>query len=224
MVDVTSDEEQLERLKEWWQQNWLPIVLGLGLSVSAVLGWNFWKAHKADQAEVASGHFEQLQVALQVGDISKASEQSDLLVTQYRGTPYAAQGALLLAKGYLGSKDLDAAANQLEWVANYADDSKVQHVGRLRLAKVRWAQGETENALDLLQTAKLDSFIGIYAELRGDILASQKRVAEAREAYQQAMEKADVSDLAALQQKLSDLVEEGASEEVSDVEAEAKAE
>lgn len=205
MVDAVNDDEQIERLKEWWQQNWLPLVLGLGLAVSGVLGWKLWQGHQKEQAELASGHFEQLQVAMQVGNPAEAGEQAEVLKTQYRNTPYAAQGALLVAKDHLESGDMDAAAGQLEWVSNYADDSKLQHIGRLRLARVRWAQGETDNALALLESVKLDSFEGLFAELRGDIFASTNRNAEARAAYKLAMQTADVSDLAALQQKLADL-------------------
>lgn len=207
MADAVNDDEQIERLKEWWQQNWLPLVLGLGLAVSGVLGWKLWQGYQKEQGELASGHFEQLQVALQVGNQAIASEQSDILKTQYKGTPYAAQGALLVARGFIETADLDAAASQLEWVANYADDSKMQHVGRLRLARVRWAQGETDNALELLGRVKQEEFAGLFAELRGDILVSVNRTEEAREAYKTAMQFADVSDLAALQQKLADLMD-----------------
>lgn len=207
MVDAVNDDEQLDRLKEWWQENWLPLVLGLGLAIAGVLGWNLWQAYQKEQAELASGHFEQLRLAMQLGDIGLANEQVDILKSGYRSSPYAAQGALLVARGLVDNSNLDGAAGQLEWVSNYADDDKLQHLGRLRLAKVRWAQGEAEQALELLAPPKLESFSGLYAELRGDILVALGRNSEAREAYKSAMQSADVSDLAALQQKVSDLVE-----------------
>lgn len=205
MADALNDDEQLERLREWWQQNWLPLVLGLGLAIAGVLGWNLWQSWQKEQAELASGHFEQLRLHLQMGNIGQAIDQVDILKSGYSKTPYAAQGALLIAKGHIDNRNFDKAATQLEWVANYADDSKLQHVGRLRLARTRWAQGETETALDLLESVKLESFAGLYAELRGDILASLGRNDDAREAYKLAMQSADVSDLAVLQQKLADL-------------------
>lgn len=212
MVDAVNDDEQLERLKEWWQQNWLPLVLGLGLAVSGVLGWKFWEGYQRQQAELASGHFEHLQVALQVGEKNKVLNETEKLKSEFRGTPYAAQAALLVARLHMDNNEPDAAASQLEWVSNYADDSKLQHVAKLRLAKVRWSQGKTDEALALLEEARLDSFTGIFAELRGDILASLKRNKEARQAYKEAMQTADVSDLAAIQQKLADLVTESGKE------------
>lgn len=204
-----SDDEQLERLREWWQQNWLPLVLGFGLAVAGVLGWNMWQGYQQRQAELASGHFEQLRLALQINDLGKAVEQVDILKSGYAGTPYAAQGALLVAAGHVDISDMDSAASQLEWVVNYADDTKMQHVGRLRLARIRWEQGDAEAALALLKSPRLESYAGLYAELRGDILVAQGRQDEAREAYRQAMQSADVSDLAILQQKLADLARPG---------------
>ncbi len=219
MVDAVNDDEQLDRLKEWWQENWLPLVLGLGLAISGVLGWNMWQSYQKEQAELASGHFEQVRLAIQLGNIGLANEQVDILKSKYRSSAYAAQGAMLVAKGLIESEDLAGAASQLEWVVNYADDDKLQHLGRIRLARVRWSQGEPEAALDLLSAPKLESFTGLYAELRGDILVSLGREAEAKEAYKLAVQSADVSDLSALQQKLSDLVFENEQMNADDQEA-----
>jgi len=209
VAETYNDDEQLQRLREWWQQNWLPVVLGLGLSISGVLGWNMWQTYKKEQAELASGHYEQLRLNLQIGDLGSATEQSDILKTKYRSTPYAAQGALLIASLHVDDQALDKAGDQLEWVVNYAGDAKLQHLGRLRLARIRWAQGDADAALELLKAPGMESFAGLYAELRGDILVSQGREDEARESYKLAMKTAEVSDLAVLQQKLADLLELG---------------
>lgn len=56
----------------------------------------------------------------------------------------------------------------------------------LRLARVLWAQGKHQEALDRL-TVPPAGFEGLFAELRGDVLADQGDWVAARQAYEQAV-------------------------------------
>ncbi|MDX1497642.1 MAG: tetratricopeptide repeat protein [Salinisphaeraceae bacterium] len=193
-MDTFNDDDEVQKLKDWWKQNWQPVLLGLGLSVGGVLGWNAWQSHTQNVAERASGHYEQLRLSLSKGDLEEAREARQALVDEYPDTPYAAQAALMMASYHVQISDSQTAIAHLEWASENADDDRLRYIATLRLARLLWAQDDNEAALELLQGDDQDAFAPLYAELRGDILLSQKKIDEARTAYEQALALSKESD------------------------------
>jgi len=67
----------------------------------------------------------------------------------------------------------------------------LKDVARLKLASVLLDEKSYAEAMALLDAAHPDSFTGLYADLKGDVLIAQGKNEEARAAYQQAFEKSD---------------------------------
>ncbi len=207
-----DDEAQVEDLRRWWKENWMPLAAGLGLGLAAIFGWQFWTqsrdAHRAEGAQM----FEELKNAVTAQKYDDAVKLTDRLVKDYDNTPYAAAGALKMAQAAVEANKLDEANARLTWAAGHAADSALKPLVSLRLARVLWQQGKPEDALKQLD-GETGAFAGLYAELRGDIKLAQGDRAAARAAYAQALEKLDPKEApsrANLQQKLDDLAEAGA--------------
>jgi predicted negative regulator of RcsB-dependent stress response len=62
-------------------------------------------------------------------------------------------------------------------------------MARLRLAGLLFEQKDLPGALKQLEAPFEPAFQGLAAQLKGDILADQGKVADAREAYKLALEK-----------------------------------
>ncbi|MGB1581075.1 MAG: YfgM family protein [Nevskiales bacterium] len=212
-METFNDDDQLQQLKDWWKQNWQPVLLGLGLSIGGVLGWNAWQSYSQGVAERASGHYEQLRLSLTQGNLEEAKQARQALVDEYSSSPYAAQASLMLAQYHMQQGDEVTAIAHLEWASENAGEKRLRHLAQLRLARLLWAQGEDEAALALLEGDNQDAFAALYAELRGDILLGQDQVDAAREAYEQALALSQDADAANQQlysnvtliQKLNDL-------------------
>src|SRR5699024_6013246 len=90
-----------------------------------------------------------------------------------------------------------------------AGDEGLRWIARLREARSVWAQGKADAALALLEsgTTPQGGFSSLYHELAGDILVSQDKLAQAREAYELALSNATPagSEQARLRQKLDDI-------------------
>jgi predicted negative regulator of RcsB-dependent stress response len=67
----------------------------------------------------------------------------------------------------------------------------MRDVARLRLAGVLLDEKKYAEALKLVELKPAEPFAGLYADMRGDILVAQGKVAAARSAYQQAL---DITD------------------------------
>src|SRR5713101_3463803 len=105
-------------------------------------------------------------------------------------TAYAPLAALVSAKVQFQAGDLKTARAQLEWVVEHSNNDQIRSIATLRLASVLLDDKEPDAALKVLEAKPHPGFEALYAMQRGDILATQKKRAEARAAYQAALEKA----------------------------------
>jgi predicted negative regulator of RcsB-dependent stress response len=210
METYLTEEERLEALKRWWNDNSQSVVVGLLLGAIAIVGWNMWQGNRRGNAEQAATVYQQLVKATEAKQSEPATKLAERLIQQYSGTAYSDFGRLFLAKLKVEAGDLVGAKKALEEILASTDDETLKTVATLRLGRVMLAAGEIEPALKLIGAytdQKAGKFAGLYQELKGDLLAASKRYSEARDAYQSAKSLGENSTL--LELKLNDLPAEG---------------
>jgi predicted negative regulator of RcsB-dependent stress response len=188
MYDL-EEQEQIDALKAWWRQNGrLVIVAALAavLAAGAVSGWRYYKE---GQAQKASKLYATLENAVRGNDTKQVKDVAGQLIDKYGSTAYGPMAALAAAKVDFDAGDLAGAAARLEWAAERARDEEIRAIARVRLAAVRLDEKKYDEALRLLEQTHPESFAGMYADLRGDVLVAQGKAAEAKQAYKLALEK-----------------------------------
>ncbi len=188
MDHYETEEQQVEAIKRWWRENGAAVIAGIAIGVALILGWQWWVSHRTQQAEVASAHFDVLTQAVDGGDIDAARARGETLRSEFASTPYAALAALALAGHDAGEGRLEAAAEQLRWVAGESSHAEFADIARVRLAQVLLAAGQPAEALTTLEGVKAPAFEARAAELRGDILVAMDDPQGARRAYEEARE------------------------------------
>jgi predicted negative regulator of RcsB-dependent stress response len=184
-----EEQEQIDSLKHFWTDYGRLIITGVVAFVVGVGGIQGWKYYKRTQAQDASVEFGKLDEAVAKGDVTEIRNVGSGIVDRYPRTSYAPMAALVVAKAERDAGDLDAAASQLEWAAQNAASEEARMLSRLRLAGVQLDQEKYEEALKLLDEKVTEAFVALYSDLRGDVLVEQGKMAEARAAYQQALDK-----------------------------------
>ncbi len=198
-----SEEEQLERLKDWWSRNGKFLIAGLVIGLAAVVGTRLWSDARNTAAEAASQQYERLLGMIEKGDFEQAEQTAGTLLTEYSATPYASLAKLMLARLNVEKGDLVAAAAFLRQVMDGAEQEEIRQIARLRLARVLLAEGKIDAAGSVIEGA--DSAIQADAEIiRGDIYLAQGKSSEARAAYERAMT-LGAGNQRLLQMKLDDL-------------------
>ncbi len=200
-----EDEAQVEQLRRWWRENWLALAGGLVLGLAGIFGWEAWQNARTAKAEHASKVYEDLK-RVPPDRAERADELWQHLSSEFATTPYAAQGALLMAATAAAREDWSGAQAKLEWARQNSGDAGLKKLATLRLARVLWQQAKADEALKLLSLPDEDPFAALYQELRGDIEFSRGDRDAARAAYEKALAlDAAPASRQALQRKLEDL-------------------
>lgn len=192
-----EEQEQISELKTWWRMYGTRVLAALLIVLVSLSGWQFWRWYQRDQAGQAGAIYAAVQKAAAERDAKKAREAAGELTEKFPGTAYAAMVALTSARLQFDTGDLKTAKAQLQWVADKARDAEMRDLARLRLAHVLFDEKAADEALKLLGGEPVAAFAPRFAELRGDILATQGKKAEARAAYQAALDKLDSAQKAA---------------------------
>ena len=207
-MDVyNTEEEQVEAIKKWWNENGKSIIAGIIIGVTAIFGWRSYENHTAMQAKAASILYEQLLVASRKNDSNNIRSIANNIIADYESSTYAVFSKLMLAKLESESGDLENAEVYLYSVLDNVSRDEFKHITRLRLIRVLIANNKLESADELLTKVKPNQFAAHYEELRGDIFAKQGNVKGAVEAYQKAIANSASNEDAQiiLQMKLDDL-------------------
>ncbi|RLA45758.1 MAG: hypothetical protein DRQ97_09095 [Gammaproteobacteria bacterium] len=189
MDQYGTEEEQVEALRRWWDENGKSTIAAIVIAVSVGVGWQTWKANDRQQQENASDIYQAMLQAMDTGDASAEQELAGIdlaeqLKADYNGSTYAQFAALHLARLAVNNNELAEAKAQLSWVLGEADrGSDIAQVAQMRLARVVASLGDTDQALAILEEAGEGSYQASYALARGDILLALGRDDEARAAY-----------------------------------------
>lgn len=190
MYDL-EEQEQLDALKAWWKQHGKKTVAAVTLAVLVAGGFKGWQYYRNTQAMEAATLYQALADAAQAKDSKKVRDVAGQIIEKYAGTAYAPRAALIVAGANYDSGDAKSAKAQLQWVIEHASETQLQDAARLRLGGMLLEEKQYDEAVKLLDAKHDSAFDGLYNDLRGDVLAAQGKLDDARKAYQSAIEQLD---------------------------------
>ena len=183
-----DEQEQIDALKAWWSK-YGNLVLGVITAVLLVLAaWQGWNWYQRNQATQAAGYFEALQNAARQANVDQVRDASRALRGDFGSTAYAPRGALVAAQAMLAAGDADGAREQLQWIIEQRGDDPLAPVAKVRLAGVLIDLKQYDAALGLVSGPAPAGFDALYADRRGDVLFAQGKAADARAAWQSALD------------------------------------
>ena len=195
-----SEEEQVDKLKKWWDSNGKQIIAGAVLGLAGIFGWNYYVDYQDNQALNARALY-----------LSYASDSAnigayDKLIKDHSSSSYADQGTLIMAKYLFDAGNYSLALDAIEPLLS-REDSVIASTAALRTASLYLELGQHQEALDVLNLENANGFSGLFYNLAGDIYLDLGNSQEARNNYALAIE--NVTENSSLSQliqiKLDDL-------------------
>jgi predicted negative regulator of RcsB-dependent stress response len=186
-----TEEEQVEALRKWWDDNGRSTLFAIIIALAGGFGWQGWKQHQQQQAEAASIRYEELLEATGQSDFESQkatiSHLAEELKSDYSGSVYAQFASLHLARLAVMEDDLESAERELRVVLTMNPPPEVRVLAELRLARVVAARGNPQGGMEILNTAQVGAYEPAYAEARGDMHVQMGEADLAVKAYQRAV-------------------------------------
>ena len=213
-----AEEESIEAIKKWWDENGKQLIAAVIVVFGGYGGWSLWQNTELVASQMASDLYEEiLEISVvEAGDSTTEQERSDIvrianeLMEFHSESVYAQYGALFASQQHVINNNLDAAEAALDWILENpqstmfgSEDQGLILTVTLRLARIVLSKGDAERALGIVNNVITGSFEAGYAELRGDIYSALGRYVDARDSYVAAQQAGSVSEV--LQLKLSEL-------------------
>jgi len=187
VADHLQEEEQLEAISQWWQENRVSVIAAVVLTLGGTIGWSQYEDYISENAVAAADAYDSL---LQERESGEAAEELALISAGLRewhaGETFADFASLQVAAAAVEAGNLVLARAELESVmASVELDSTLGQLVQLRLARVMAASGDEAGAVAILVQGS-SSFPASYAQALGDIHLAAGREAEALLAYESA--------------------------------------
>lgn len=210
MSEMRTEEEQIEAMKKWWEENGKQTLVAVVLVAGGWLGFNGYQDSQREAAEAASVVYQEMLIlsgSEEEADKGQRAVLLDQLQSEFPGTVYSQFAGLFKAKDAVEADDLELAEAELTKVVSNAKDEALLHTATVRLARVMVAAGKLDDALALLANDKTGAFEAEYQETAGDALLAKGDKSAARDAYSKAVVAAQRigANNPVLQMKLDDL-------------------
>lgn len=187
-MDVyTTEEQQVEAIKKWWDDNKWSVIGGVIIGISALWGGRAWLDNQHAYTEAASATYQMMLEQVSRGNNEDAATQAAQLLGKFSDTPYASLAALSMAKLKLDAGDAVAASSHLRWALDNTKEDAVRHEARMRLAKLLLADAKYDEALGLLNGVDAGVYTASYEQLKGDIHVAAGQLEAARTDYGRAL-------------------------------------
>jgi predicted negative regulator of RcsB-dependent stress response len=186
-----EEQEQIETLKDWWRRYGNLLTWVLIAALAAYAGWSGWNYYQRSQAAQAGQLYDEIGKAVDAKDTPRVLRAAADMREKFGRTAYAEMAALIAAKSAFETNDLAGAKANLQWVIDSGRDEEYRAIARIRLAGVLLDEKAYDEGLKVLAADVPPAFAGAVADRRGDLLMAQNKVAEARTAYQEALQKSD---------------------------------
>lgn len=196
MVTDKTEEEQVEAIKNWFQENGTSLIVGIVLALGGVFGYQSWQTSVQESGEEASALYEDLMQTINANAMGQLDEETvstgrfitDQLKTDYSDSTYAHFAAMSMAKIAAQQGDLERAESELRWVMDNGVEESIELITRQRLARVLLGRDKPEEALSLLEDVDAGAHTSSYEEVKGDIYVAMGREDEAQQAYRRALD------------------------------------
>ena len=186
-----AEDDDAEKLREWWKNNGTGIIAGIVLGVAGVGGFKGWEMYSERRSLTASDLFQQMLARQADGSDAQAQELALQIRDDYGATPYADLALLMLAKLAVENEDRERAEGYLTEIMNDSEYIAMEHIARLRLAQIALDAGDHRQAGQFVSVEERGGFESEYSEILGDIYLEQKQWDKARTAYDRALDGLD---------------------------------
>ena len=184
MSEYLEEEEQIARLRSWWSEYGVTVIVAVVLSVAAIVGWRWYDSYTETKAHEGADAYATYQAA----QGSEKEAAADNILENFSGSAYHVFVLFDRAQSAVEEGDLMAAEALLTTAVDEADAALLRDLAKIRLAKVQRGLDRTDEALATLDAIGNAGYSSWALEAKGDIYVSRGELEMAYQAYSAAID------------------------------------
>ena len=185
MEQFATEEQQVEAIKRFWKDNGTAIIIGAVLGLGDLWAWRYYSDSQLEAKAQASVEYQQAVETLQSDNGLSNVEQ---FISNHSDSGYASIARFMKVSKLVENNELEQAATTLQEVMSSTGDNNLKTLAGIQLARIQLEQSDTDKALATLEGLDNEAFSSLIAEVKGDVLAGQGKLDDARMAYTKALE------------------------------------
>ena len=171
-----TEEEQVNKIKKWWNSNGKQIIAGAIIGLAGVFGWNYFNDYQDNQSlNARSLYLSYTADSNNVGAYNK-------LIKDHSSSSYADQATLLMAKYLFDAGSYSLALEAIKPLMSN-QSSIISSTAVLRVASIYLQLGKHDEALSTLNIESGEDFSGLIYNLTGDVYLDLGNSDEAKKYY-----------------------------------------
>jgi predicted negative regulator of RcsB-dependent stress response len=180
MERYETEEQQVEAIKGFWKENGTAIIVGIGIGLAGLFGWQQYNDMVIEDKETQSIAFQSI---LESIDSEEGILKAEAFTKENSDSGYALLTSLVAAQKAAEDKNFDAAKLHLNMAVSNSPNVAVADLAKIRLARVESQLGDTAGALATLDSVQSASYRDQVQEVKGDIYVATKEFDKAKAAY-----------------------------------------
>lgn len=180
MERYETEEQQVEAIKGFWKENGTAILVGIGIGLAGLFGWQQYNDMVIEGKETKSMAF---QSVLESIDSENGLTEAEAFAKENGDSGYAVLTSLIAAQKAVEKNDFEGAKMHLAMAANNSPSEAIADLAKVRLARIENKLGDTAAALATLDTVVSASYNDQVQEVKGDIYVATKEFDKAKAAY-----------------------------------------
>ena len=167
-ISQLNEQERVDRVREFFKENWMNIVGGVLLALVMVGAWWGYKNYQQGVNESAAVLFNETASAFGRKDLKAAASQAEKLTKEYDSTEYAPLAQIYLARMEVDAGKVKEAEARLVKLKESGLPAGISQLVSMTLARLYLGQGKADKALETLKSPAPAGYVALYEELRGD--------------------------------------------------------
>lgn len=207
MEIYSTEEQQVEAIKQFWKDHGMSIIAGVVIGLGGLYGFRYYQQTQLQTQEALSANYAVLTEKLSAEGVDKKVwlTEAQTFIESNKATDYALLTSLLAAKETVALKDYAAAEKLLSSVVSGSKSAELKAIATLRLARVQAEQNNDKAALQTLEATLPAAFVAQQQEIKGDILLKSGDEKAALVAYKAAQAAGEAGRNPILEVKLNEL-------------------
>lgn len=199
-----EEEQEINELKAWWQENYKSIIVIFVFTFSGVFGWRYWQEHQVAKSKEISAQYDQL-IYNRSQDQNTQNVPLEQFVKDNGKTSYAVFALLDGAKVAVDGQNFTQAEQLLQQAIAQSTDEILTSIGAIRLATIQYQLQKFDDALVSLNQVKGQSWNSHKLLLTGDIQLAKGDKMAAKASFEQALHSTNPLQQSLVQVRLNNL-------------------